>query len=82
MSSVSGPSNLVNTECFNSYVDFGSEKLVLAFMDKTKGPNAPQKSHKFTKKTISCQKLNRSSIRNAILNQFMLGEIFVQVSLK
>jgi hypothetical protein len=37
VSGVRRPSNLVNAECFNSYVDFGSEKLVLAFMDKTEG---------------------------------------------
>ena len=49
MSGVSRPSNLVNAECFNSYVDFDSEKLTLAFMDKTEGHNAPQKSHKFAK---------------------------------
>ena len=39
MSGVCRPSNLVDAECFffNSYVDFGSENLVLAFMDKTEG---------------------------------------------
>ena len=78
MSGVHHPSNLVNAESFNSYIDFGTENLLLGFMDKTKGPKCTTKR---AIKTISCYKSNCSLICNAILNQFMLGEIFVSPKL-
>ncbi len=70
MSGVHHPSNLVNAESFNSYIDFGTENLLLGFMDKTKGPKCTTKR---AIKTISCYKSNCSL--------FMLGEIFISPKL-
>jgi hypothetical protein len=64
------------------YVNFGNENLIaLAFVDKTQGSKSHQKEPYVHQNTISGHTSNYSLIGEAILNQFMLGEIFLSPKL-